>query len=90
MRYVTAQKVAGIPTLADVTADQHRQVLDDASDLLGWITDNEWATDGAMRKAFEQRDWTTDRVNLALGVLRDTGHVLGLEPRHQALVAPGE
>lgn len=87
-RYVTADAVAGIPTLAAVPADEHRQVLDDAGELLGWISVNQWATDGQLRSHFETEGWEPDRVSRALGVLCDTRHVLVFERRNQAIVDP--
>lgn len=88
-RYLTADALAGIPSLADVPVDEQQLVLHDAAEILGYVAANQWTPDVDVRAEFERRDWGPDRFNRAIGVLRDTGKLLIFDDDYaHDLVAP--
>jgi hypothetical protein len=78
VRYVTDAQVGDLTVFQDKSPEDRAQVLVDAGDVYGYVHANPWVSDGDLRAWGEQRDLGPDRMNDALGFLRQVGKIVDM------------
>lgn len=83
MRFITDQAVEQIATLEGLDAAVRAEAFADADKVYTYLRRSEGqrtdaVPEDALRKWGEQNDLDPDRLNRAIGVLKDTGRVVAL------------
>jgi hypothetical protein len=89
-RWVTAEKLASIESLAGKTESEVDEIVAAAGKLYEAIRSNEWITDGDLRVEAERQGISPDVATAALDLLREEGRVKRLVARATAEVAAAE
>lgn len=74
--YITDRKLQEIPGLAELDDAGKLQALQDAERIYRHVRRNEFIDETELRAYGERNDLNPDRLNVALGLLQDTGRLM--------------